>query len=170
MGFRMTGRSWLTAGQSLYVVVVVVAMSYAIGIAAEADRLVMAALPFGAAIVLALCWLPDRVELAAWSAVTVWILAPTYLAHGGMEYAALAVVVTLVLLGMFRSPWFLVAAWLLHPVWDVAVPRRLEPPMTDLPSACVLYDLLVAGYLAYRAYRGCLVSFGRDADRRSVPR
>ncbi|MFF0578093.1 DUF6010 family protein [Streptosporangium saharense] len=155
MGVRITG--WV-----VYVVVVMVAMTHAIGVVARADLLVAAALPLGVVLVLALCWLPGRVELAAWGAVTVGILAPTYLAHGGVEYAALAVVVALTLLGMFRSPWFLVAAWVLHPVWDVVVPRHLEPPLTDLPMACVLYDLLVAAYLAYRTHRGRLTAFGRS--------
>ncbi|MFC3979863.1 DUF6010 family protein [Streptosporangium jomthongense] len=156
----MGGRVWVAVGWAFYVVVVMVAMSYAIGAVARAGLLVVAAAPLGVVLVLALCRLPGRTELAAWSAVTVGILAPTYLAGGGVEYAASGVVVALALLGVFRSPWFLVAAWVLHPVWDVVVPRHLEPPLTDLPTACVLYDLLVAGYLAYRARRG---GFAKDA-------
>ncbi|MFD0888632.1 DUF6010 family protein, partial [Streptosporangium algeriense] len=86
------------------------------------------------------------------------------IAGGGVEYVASGTVVALALLGVFRSPWFLVAAWVLHPVWDVAVPRHLEPPLTDLPAACVLYDLLVAGYLAYRARRGGFAKVIRSAE------
>ncbi|WP_283136650.1 DUF6010 family protein [Rhizohabitans arisaemae] len=159
---RVTARAWPVAGQVLYVAAVAVATSYGIGAAARAGLLIPFAVPMGVAITAALSLLPDRVELAAWAGVTVVILAPTYLGHGGMEYAALAVVALLAVLGVFRTPWFLVAAWTLHPVWDLAVARHMAPVLIDLPVACVYYDLVVAGYLAYRTHRRRLVSFGRS--------
>lgn len=88
--------------------------------------------------------------MIAWAALTAWLLAPTYLGQGDQEVAALVVIVLLCLLGVFVSPWFLVAAWVLHPLWHVLVKRDLHGHMEDLPCACCIYDLTLGAYLAFR--------------------
>jgi hypothetical protein len=60
--------------------------------------------------------------------------------------------------GAFWSPWFLVAIWFVHPLWDL-IPRDLPDHQHDLPLACLIYDLVVALYLLWRTRRG----FFKDA-------
>lgn len=74
-----------------------------------------------------------------------------------VAYTALALIVLLSILGVLKSPWLLVAVWTLHPVWDLAVHRDLDPLMKDLPVACLIYDLIIAAYLAFRTWRGHLI-------------
>jgi hypothetical protein len=55
-------------------------------------------------------------------------------------------------LASFRgSPWWLAAAWALHPAWDVAVhymgPGQSFAPWTYV-IACLSFDLVVAAYIA----------------------
>jgi hypothetical protein len=58
---------------------------------------------------------------------------------------------TMALLGLRGSPWWLVAGWALHPLWDVVLhylgPGRSFAPITyTIP--CLSFDLLVAAYIA----------------------
>lgn len=142
-------------GTAVYVLIVVVVMSAAVGAAARAGVLVPVALPLGLALVAVLAWLPPRTQVAGWSTVTALLLAPTYLGSGGREYLALGVLVILAVLGWWRSGWYLVAAWALHPLWDL-LPRDLPAVRHDLPRACLVYDLVVAAYLAWALARGRL--------------
>ena len=55
--------------------------------------------------------------------------------------------------GLRGSPWWIVAAWALHPVWDIVLHyvgpgRAFAPVWYAVP--CVSFDLVVAVYVAYR--------------------
>lgn len=55
--------------------------------------------------------------------------------------------------GLCGSPWWIVAAWALHPVWDIVLHyvgpgRAFAPVWYTVP--CVSFDLVVAVYVAYR--------------------
>jgi hypothetical protein len=58
--------------------------------------------------------------------------------------------------GVRGSPWWLAAGWALHPVWDMALhyfgPGHAFAPET-YAIACLSWDGVVAGYLAYRITR-----------------
>jgi hypothetical protein len=63
-------------------------------------------------------------------------------------------------MGVRRSLWWLVAGWALHPVWDMALhyvgPGRAFAP-EPYAVACLSWDLVVAGYIAYRVTRAARV-------------
>ncbi len=149
--------------QYAYLVVVLVVVSSGVSLLAKAEILIPAAAPFGLILIAALFWLAPRPQLVGWGLFTLW-LSTTYLTLGGIEIAATLVVAGLAVLGVLRSSWFLVAAWVIHPVWDL-VPRQLPDLLHDLPVACLIYDLLIAGYLAWRSRRGAFVGavMGRRA-------
>jgi hypothetical protein len=152
-------RTLAGTAQALYVLLVAVATVAFIGWATDHDVLLAVALPLGLALVGALAWLPARPQHLAWAGLSVWLLATVYLGHGAKEYGALAAVLLLAVAGTFVSPWFLVALWALHPLWDL-VPRDLPAHQHDLPHACLVYDLVVAAYLAWRVRRGDLTAVG----------
>jgi hypothetical protein len=154
---RVTKSNWIAVGQIIYIALVAIGMSYGVGFATQAGLLLWLAVPLGVVLVAVLAWLPPRPQLLGWGAVTVWLLATTYLGTSDIEYFALAVVVLLTVAGIFWSPWFLVGAWVFHPVWDL-IPRELPDHMHDLPLACLIYDLIVAGYLAWRTRSGRFVA------------
>ena len=59
--------------------------------------------------------------------------------------------------GLRGSPWWIVAGWALHPVWDIVLHyvgsgRAFAPVWFTVP--CVSFDLGVAAYVAYRIARG----------------
>jgi len=58
---------------------------------------------------------------------------------------------TMALLGLRGSPWWLVAGWVLHPLWDIGLhyigPGQSFAPFT-YAIACSSYDLVVAAYVA----------------------
>lgn len=55
------------------------------------------------------------------------------------------------LLGLRISPWILVIGWALHTGWDFLHHRTLLNTRTSdwYPRACLAYDLIIAGFLAY---------------------
>ena len=72
----------------------------------------------------------------------IWLLA---------ELVQVIVFGTMALLGLRGSPWWLVAGWALHPLWDVVLhylgPGHSFAPITyTIP--CLSFDLLVAAYIA----------------------
>ena len=76
-----------------------------------------------------------------------WIMAEVLalLAFSGMGVA-----------GVRGSLWWLVAGWTLHPVWDVVLHyfgagRAFTPEV--YPVACVPWDLIVAGAIAWKIAR-----------------
>ncbi len=136
------------AGQTLLVLAIIVASGAGVSAAARAGVLIQAAFPFAVGLVVLLRLFPAPAERWAWVGFTVW-LGSTYLATGAaMERVALVAYMVAAALGAFVSPLYLVAAWLLHPVWDF-LPRTLPPLLTDLPVACLLFDLPIGAYIAW---------------------
>jgi hypothetical protein len=69
-----------------------------------------------------------------------------------MELAGMAVYGAIAVRGLRGSLWWLVAAWALHPVWDIALHyagpgRAFAPDWYTVP--CLGWDLVVAGVVAY---------------------
>ena len=139
--------------QTVYAGIVAVGFSYLIGFATTQHILIPAALPMGVLLVLLLAWLPARAQLLSWAAVTVWLLSSVYGGTSDLEYIMLFAVVFAAIAGVFWSPWFLAAIWFIHPLWDL-IPRDLPGHMHDLPLACLIYDLVIAIYLAFRIKKG----------------
>jgi hypothetical protein len=100
--------------------------------------------------------LGKKAELAGWAVFTIW-LGSTYLLSADsiapVEVIAFLAYLSLGLLGAFRSPYFLIVAWLLHPVWDF-FPRALPDVLQDLPTACILFDVPIGLYLVWYARKG----------------
>ena len=75
---------------------------------------------------------------------------------------------TMALLGLRGSPWWLVAGWALHPLWDVVL-HYLGPGHSFAPTTytipCLSFDLLVAAYIAiaYGLIGGHRLGFREDA-------
>jgi hypothetical protein len=65
-------------------------------------------------------------------------------------YSALAA------LGLYRTSWWLAVGWLVHPAWDAGL-HLLGGGSEFAPQwyavACISFDVLVAGYIAVRAWR-----------------
>ena len=135
------------------VVGLVLAASFGVGAATTAGLLVQAAFPFALVLIAVLHVLGGRAEIVAWAALTVVLLAGTYLRTGHpIEYAVGVAYLALAALGGFRSPAFLALAWLIHPLWD-AVPRDLPAPLQDLPLACALFDTPIGLYLLWGVWK-----------------
>lgn len=68
-----------------------------------------------------------------------------------IELLGVGIYGTMGLLGMRRSPWWLVTGWALHPVWDIALhffgPGHTFAPVT-YTITCLSYDLWVATVIA----------------------
>jgi hypothetical protein len=75
------------------------------------------------------------------------------------ELVGVAIFGGMALLGLRGSLWWIVAAWALHPLWDVGL-HYLGPGRSFAPEtytiACLSFDLLVAAYIAvvYALRRG----------------
>jgi hypothetical protein len=83
----------------------------------------------------------------------VGVLGGTYLSTGKpIEYAIFFLYFVLTALGIFKSPYFLAAAWLFHPLWDF-LPRTLPDKLHDLPVACALFDTPIGLYLAWGGWK-----------------
>ena len=139
--------------QTAYAGVVTIGFSYLIGFATSQNALLIAALPLGLLLVALLFWLPPRAQLLSWAAVTAWLLSSVYLGSSDIEYLMFFAVMLAAVAGVFWSPWFLAAIWFIHPIWDL-IPRDLPDHQHDLPLACLIYDLVVALYLAFRIKQG----------------
>lgn len=75
------------------------------------------------------------------------------------ELIGVAIFGGVALLGLLGSLWWIVAAWALHPLWDVGLHylgsgRSFAPETYTI--ACLSFDLLVAAYIAlvYARRRG----------------
>lgn len=68
-----------------------------------------------------------------------------------LQWAVALAFVGTALLGLWISPWILVAGWFLHSGWDLLHHRAVLKTRTVdwYPGACLAYDLIVAGFLAY---------------------
>lgn len=155
---KLARKDLIAVAQTLYVGLIAVGVSYVIGFATQADLLLVAALPLGISLVAALAWLPAKAQLVGWSATTAWLLSTVYLGTSDLEWFMLFAVLAAAIAGAVWSPWFLIAIWFIHPLWDL-IPRDLPEHQHDLPWACFIYDLVVAFYLLWRTRRG----FFKDA-------
>ena len=83
-----------------------------------------------------------------------------------VELVGVIVFGTVALLGLRGSAWWLVAAWALHPLWDVVL-HYFGPGHSFAPEtyaiACVGFDWVVAAYIAVAYGLGL---FSPGADRR----
>ena len=150
---KLTKREFIVLGQTAYGALVTIGFSYLIGFATQADLLLVAAAPLGLLVVGLLAWLPPRAQLLSWAALTAWLLSAVYLGTSEIEYLMLIVVFLAAIAGVFWSPWFIAAIWFIHPLWDL-IPRDLPEHQHDLPLACLIYDLIIAVYLAWRIRKG----------------
>lgn len=140
-------------GAGAYAFALLIATSIGVGAAARGHLLIPVALPFAGVLIGALRLVRPTAERHAWALFTVW-LGTTYLQTGaGTETVLSVAYLALALAGSFVSPWFLVAAWAFHPVWDL-LPRTLPDLLQDLPMACLLFDGAVAVYLGWAARTG----------------
>lgn len=73
----------------------------------------------------------------------------------GGELIGVALYGALAGLGLRYSPWWLVVGWAAHPAWDVGL-HLIGGGAAFTPAwfavGCVSFDLLVAGYIAVRAW------------------
>lgn len=128
---------------------------YTVGLATQMRMLVWASLPLTLIPIIGLSILPAMAERVGWVLFTVW-LGSTYAALGTpAELSVFALIALLGVLGYFLSPWFFVAAWFGHIVWDF-FPRALPELFADLPMACMLFDGSIGLYLIWRILRGSL--------------
>ena len=69
-----------------------------------------------------------------------------------VELAGVAVYGTVAARGLRGSLWWIVAGWVLHPVWDIAL-HYTGPGRAFAPEwytvLCLGWDLVVAGVIAY---------------------
>lgn len=149
----LSARDIVTTLHTVYAGVIAVGISYLIGFATQMEMLLVAALPLGALLVISLAWLPPRAQLFAWAATTAWLLSSVYLGVSEIEWVMLVVVFFAAIAGSLWNPWFIAAIWFIHPLWDL-IPRELPDLQHDLPLACLIYDLVVAVYLAWRIRTG----------------
>ena len=74
-----------------------------------------------------------------------------------LEILDLAIYGSMAVRGVYGSPWWLVAGWALHPVWDAGL-HYFGPGGTFAPTwwtiPCISWDFLTAGYIAWRIMRG----------------
>ena len=137
-----------TIASTVYILFLIMLTGSAVGAAAKAGYLIPAAVPFALVLILILRFMNPKLQRIAWAAFTVW-LGSTYVQLGNLiEYGLFFAYIALALLGIFKSPYFLVAAWLLHPVWDF-IPRELPELYVDLPMACILFDIPIGLYLLW---------------------
>ena len=144
-------------GVLLYVLALVVGASALVGFSAKHGFLIYAAFPLALIPILGLHYLRSNERLAGWSVFTVW-LGSTY-AMGGdpAEVMVYGAIVAFAVAGYYRSPWLLVAPWFFHIAWDF-MPRELPSQLTDLPTACLIFDGIIGSYLAWMTHKGSLSS------------
>ncbi len=155
MDIKLLKNTALTIAITLLTIVV----SFAVSAAAQAQVLIPAGFPFALVLILVLHLMGRKARLIGFAVFTVW-LGSTYLQTGSsLEIVMLLIYIALAAAGLFISPYALVIAWLFHPVWDF-LPRDLPPLMTDLPLACVLFDIPIGLYLIWATRSGRLQRFG----------
>lgn len=149
---------WLRgAGVSVYIVVLVMATGWFVGVTADRSVLIWAALPLPLIPIMGLHYLRPNERLAGWTVFTVW-LGSTYAMTGiHNEVMVFGLYTALAVAGYYRSPWLLVVAWFIHIAWDFA-PRDLPPLLADLPVACMIFDGLIGIYLLWMVTSGRMVS------------
>lgn len=153
---------------TVYVVFLIIAAGFGVGAATQAGILIQAAVPFAIALIVIMYSMGSKTELISWAAFTVGLLAGTYLQTGSpVEYLMFFIYIVLSALGIFKSPYFLAAAWLFHPFWD-ALPRDLPAQMQDLPLACAFFDTPIGLYLLWGSWKKRWIPFGEDLSNRAA--
>ena len=68
-----------------------------------------------------------------------------------IQWAGAIVFAVAAALGLWTSPWWLVAGWAAHAVWDALHHVRTLKTQTSpgYPAFCAAYDLVLAAFLAY---------------------
>ena len=68
-----------------------------------------------------------------------------------IQWAGAIVFAVAAALGLWASPWWLVAGWAAHAVWDALHHVRTLKTQTSsgYPGLCAAYDLVLAAFLAY---------------------
>jgi hypothetical protein len=103
--------------------------------------------------------LPDRLAVVGAALLLVAVaavylgfaLAGDSLARIATEFVGVGIFGSGALIGVDGSPWVIPAALALHPVWDwLHHPRALGGVPRWYPTACVLFDLPLAGWIAWR--------------------
>ena len=90
---------------TLYIIFLVIAAGFGVGAATEAGVLIPASVPFALILIAVLYFLKPKAELLGWAALTVGLLAVTYLVTGEViEYVIFVVYFILTMLGIFKSP------------------------------------------------------------------
>jgi hypothetical protein len=148
-----------TATSIVFAFALLVFATVAINIATDEGVLIPSAFPFGISLILAARFGPlvssrflgRRAEKYAWLALSAW-LGLTYFPYGNraLEILALCLYVGCALLSARRFSYLLGSLWLAHPLWDF-VPRTLPNFLTDLPRACILFDVPIGCYLIHCA-------------------
>ena len=136
----------LRIAKTLFIGFLMIAASYATVSAAGSGTLIWMALPMAVVIIFGFRFMGIQPELIAWAVFTGW-LGMTY-AHTGDMLDALVffIYVALSALGVFRSPYYLAAAWLLFIPWSF-LPHELTKMHPDFAIACVIYCLPIGLYL-----------------------
>ncbi len=99
-----------TIASTVYILFLIMLTGSAIGTAAKAGYLIPAAVPFALVLILILRFMNPKLERIAWAAFTVW-LGSTYVQLGNpIEYGLFFAYIALALLGVLKSPYFLVVA------------------------------------------------------------
>lgn len=144
---------------TLAITLLAILVSFAVGMAAQAQVLIPAGFPFSLVLILILHLMGRKAGLIGFAVFTIW-LGSTYLQTGSpLESVMLLIYIALAAAGLFISPYALALAWLFHPLWDF-LPRALPPLMTDLPMACILFDIPIGLYLIWATRSGRLKRFG----------
>lgn len=155
MNLSLIKNTALTVAITLLAILV----SFGVSAAAQAQVLIPAGFPFSLALILVLHLMGRKPGLIGFAVFTMW-LGSTYLTTGSpLETMLLLIYIGLAAAGLFVSPYALALAWLFHPVWDF-LPRDLPPLMTDLPLACILFDIPIGLYLVWATRTGRLQRFG----------
>ncbi len=104
--------------------------------------------------------LPEELRLPLLAGL-LWLTAGIYVGMGAMHgdkhlrtQAVAGLPIAAGALLSVMSPWFLLAGWLAHPLWDLAhhrgvVKTHIHPATVGF---CLVYDVLVAGLVAVVAW------------------
>jgi len=138
----------LLTAKTIFAGLLMTAASYATVAAAGSGSLTVIALPMALILILCFRFIGTKSEQIAWAVFTGW-LGMTY-AHTGNMLDALVffIYVAFSALGVFKSPYYLAAAWLLFIPWSF-LPHELTQMHPDFPIACAIYCLPIGLYLLW---------------------
>jgi len=151
--------------KGLFIFLTIVFTSYGVGAAARSDRLIVAAVPFAFGLILIYRFLLGmRAEYNAWAVFLFW-LGMTYITPNSptltRELIIFGIYTGLAVAGVWISPWFIAFGFAAHIGWDF-LPRELPAHFHSLPTACMLFDGIVACYIAWQTIIRRWISLGRQ--------